>query len=163
MQNLLHLDSAWSIQRTRSTHWLNEKKKRPSDQVKKSSSRDETPKKVEGSRVRRVSMLGKNNDSENVQDQSWLNPAEIRPILGRTTLPFEKWRSERIPSNESSPVIKRRLSLMDNPPRLEVLPRNSESSKKAWTGNNVTTGPNQYSYLARMSWRWLRLEVQRSS
>jgi hypothetical protein len=89
---------------------------------------------------------GKNNDLKR------LGPIMIEDIM-KESVPFSKndvtVREMMIrtdPTDNSSPVIKRRFKPLDNPLNvLEVL-QGILIIKEGVTGNNVTTGPLQYSY-----------------
>ena len=50
------------------------------------------------------------------------------------------------PTNDSSPIIKRRFKPMDNPTKVLDVLQSILIIKEGVSGNNVTTGPNQYNY-----------------
>jgi hypothetical protein len=50
------------------------------------------------------------------------------------------------PTNDSSPIIKRKFKPLDNPAQLLTLLQGIHLIKEGVTGNNVTTGPLQYQY-----------------
>ena len=90
---------------------------------------------------------GKNNDS-----LPRLAPITIEEILADTVEPNKKDMTIREmvirtdPTNDSSPVIKRKFNPLDNPATvLEVL-QGLLIIKEGVIGNNVTTGPLMYAY-----------------
>jgi hypothetical protein len=50
------------------------------------------------------------------------------------------------PTNDASPIIKRKFKPLDNPAQLLTLLQGIHLIKEGVTGNNVTTGPLQYQY-----------------
>ena len=61
-----------------------------------------------------------------------------------TTIREMSMRTE--PTNLSSPIIKRRFKPLDNPSKILDLLQGLLIIKEGVVGNNVTTGPLQYSY-----------------
>jgi hypothetical protein len=79
-------------------------------------------------------------------------PITIEDILA-VEVPFEKedlsvreMSMRTDPTNESSPTIKRRFRPLDNPTKILEVLQAILIIKAGVTGNNVTTGPNQYAY-----------------
>ena len=79
-------------------------------------------------------------------------PITIEDILEEEK-PFEKedlnvreMSMRTDPTNAESPTIKRRFRPLDNPTRIIEVLQATVIIKAGVTGNNVTTGPNQYAY-----------------
>mgnify|MGYP000293913334 CR=1 FL=1 len=79
-------------------------------------------------------------------------PITIEDIL-EVEVPFEKedltireMSMRTDPTNEASPTIKRRFWPLDNPTKILEVLQAILIIKAGVTGNNVTTGPNQYAY-----------------
>ena len=52
-----------------------------------------------------------------------------------------------IPADEKSTTIKRNIQVLDNPINIHQVLKHRKAMEEAYTGNNVTTGPTQYSFV----------------
>ena len=90
---------------------------------------------------------GRNHD---VKERT--GPIMIEDIMseGSTFKPADTTIREMImrtdPTNDASPIIKRKFKPLDNPARLLTLLQGIHLIKEGVTGNNVTTGPLRYQY-----------------
>ena len=90
---------------------------------------------------------GKNDD--NVLRTGPIMIEEImqeEPSYSKRDLAIREMNIRTDPTNDQSPIIKRRFKPLDNPRSVLELLKGIQFIKEGCIGNNVTTGPNQYAF-----------------
>ena len=66
--------------------------------------------------------------------------------LEKDDVTFREMSLRTDPTNDSSPLIKRKFRPLDNPTKIIEVLQATLNIKQGVVGNNITTGPNQYAY-----------------